>query len=197
MREVLRPGRVAVLVIGLALLAGCGGDGDPESSSTVSDPLAGYPKGPIREFIIPGGDNAVPEYGREATPRERRQASRVIQQWIRARAARDFVEECRFFSRGYIRALVAEDAEIVSEGRVKTCPQALAYFGPQASGDFKNTLAGPVDSLRVPSTDPAQPASNQGFALYHGKDGTDYVIPVEREEGEWLVAKAAPLSRGG
>jgi len=188
---------MAALVVGLTLLAGCGGDRDSGSSSESSNPLAGYPEGPIREFIIPGGDNAVPEYGREATPRERWQASRVIQKWMRARAARDFGEECRLFSRGYIRALVAEDAEIVSEGEVKTCPQALAYFGSEASGDFKNTLAGPVDSLRVPGIDPAQPASNQGFALYHGKDGTDYVIPVEREDGRWLVAKAAPLSREG
>ncbi|MFL5340392.1 MAG: hypothetical protein ACJ8F7_09595 [Gemmataceae bacterium] len=177
-----------VLLVMAALAVGCGSEGGPVRS-TATDPLAGYPKGPTREFIVPGGDNAMPEYGREAAAMERKQASALIQRWMRARAARDFVDECRYFSRRFIRHFVTGDAEVVSEGRVKTCPQALAYFGSDASGDFKNTLTGPIDSLRV--------AKGLGFAQYHGKGGIDWEIPVNKEDGTWRVAKAAPVNEEG
>jgi hypothetical protein len=190
MGEVMKWGSALAIAAVLAILVGCGGDsatGDP--ASTASDPLAGYPKGPTREFIVPGGDNAVPLYGREATQSERDQASKVIQKWMVARAARHFTVECRYFSRGYLQTLVAGDAEQVTDGRVTTCPQALAYFGDDASGDFKNRLGGPIDSLRV--------GAGQGYAQYHGNDGIDYELPVEKERGRWLVAEAAPISEEG
>ena len=186
----------------VGLLPGCGG-GD-SSGGTASEPLSAYPKGPTREFIEPYGDNAIPLYGREGTPAELRQASAVIHKWMRARAARDFVEECRYFSRSYIQTLVQGDAEVVTDGRVKTCPHALAYFGSQASGDFKNTLNGPIDSLRVPPVPSKGRAqgqepviTNQGFAQYHGRDGVDYEIPMNRERGRWRVSAAAPLDQEG
>src|SRR4051794_32222341 len=114
MGEVMKWGPVLAITAVFAILVGCGGGsatGDP--GSTASDPLAGYPKGPTREFIVPGGDNAVPLYGREATPTERGQATRLIEKWMVARAARHFTIECRYFSRGYLETLVAGDAEQV------------------------------------------------------------------------------------
>lgn len=179
---------LALLLAGAALLCGCGGSSSGETSSTASDPLAGAPPGPTREFIVPGGDNAVPLYGREATAAERRQASAVIHRWMRARAAKDWREDCRYFSKKYVKLLVA-DAHGVSEGRVKTCPQALAFFGPNASGDYVNTLSGPIDSLRV--------SDGLGFAQWHGKDGIDWEVPMDKEGGSWLVGKAAPISQEG
>jgi hypothetical protein len=128
-------------------------------------------------------------FGREASDVERAQASRVIEAWMRARAVKDWAEDCRYFSRRYIRALVVEDAMKVSKGKVQTCPQALAYFGPQASGDYKNTLSGPIDSLRV--------QKGQGYALYHGRDGHDWMIPMGKEDGKWWVAIAAPIKGEG
>jgi hypothetical protein len=197
MGEVVKLGLALALVAAVASMAGCG-DGGSSQSSTLSDPLAGYPKGPTRGFIIPGGDNAVPLYGREATVTERAQASAIVQKWMAARAAKRFSEECRYFSRSYIKALVTEDAEKVTEGRVKTCPQALAYFGPQASGDFKNTLTGPIDSLRAPTEKSAHSLNaDQGFALFHGKGGSDYEIPMNREGGKWWVGAATPIPRAG
>jgi hypothetical protein len=187
MGEAMKPGTALVLFVLAASAPGCGGGGD--SGSTASDPFAGYPKGPTREFIVPGGDNAVPEYGHEATTAERKQASAVIQKWMQARAAKNFVEECRYFARDAIKSLVAEDAEVVSGGKVKTCPQALVYFGSKASGDFKNTLTGPIDSLRV--------SGDHGFAQYHGKGGIDWELGVAREGGKWWVAGTAPINQEG
>jgi len=178
-----------VLALVLAVAAsGCGGSGasTTEDSRTVSDPLAEYPEGPTREFIVPGGDNAVQTFGREATLAERKQASRVIHKWMRARAAQDWKKDCSYFSRRYAKELTA-DAHEVSEGQVKSCPAALAYFGHVASGDYKNNLSGPIDSLRV--------GDGHGYAQYHGRDGKDWVIAVEREDGRWKVSIATALDR--
>jgi hypothetical protein len=197
MGEVVRFGATLVLIAWLGVAIRCGSSKDMVAG-TAGDLQTGQPKSRAGEFIVPGGDNAVPEYGREATAAERRQASAVIQMWMRARAAKDFVEECRYFSRSFLNSFVAGDAAVVSEGRVKTCPQALAYFGSNASGDFRNTLTGSIDSLRVPTGRSApSSAPGQGFAQYHGKGDTDYEVPMHRERGAWWVAAAAPLSQEG
>jgi hypothetical protein len=185
----MRLGLALALVALAAVAAGCGARAGEGTTSTASDPLAGYPKGPTREFIEPGGDNSVPLFGHEASPAERKQASVVLERWMQAREARNFARECSYFARKYVKALVVDDAQQVSEGKVKTCPQALAYFGSNASGNFKDTLTGPIGSLRISGV--------QGFAQYHGNDGVDYEIPMKREGRRWLVSLAAPISRAG
>jgi len=182
-------GRLVAAVALLLLLAAIGGCGSDSSSSGEEQEEAFYPwvKGPSREFLVPDGDNLVQTFGREASKAEREQASRVITEWMKARAAKDWKKDCSYFSRKYIHSLVAEDATKVSGGKVATCPQALAYFGPQASGDYKNTLAGPIDSLRV--------RESQAYAQYHGRDGKDWIVPMEKEGGKWWVSTAAPIDR--
>lgn len=183
--------RKLVLVLGLGLLVsllGCGGGSDDQSTTT-EEPLYPWLKGPSREFLIRDYDNAVQIFGHEASKAEREQASRVIEAFMRARAARDFKKECTYFSRRYIKALVKEDALIVSKGKAKTCPQALAYFGSAASGDFKNTMNGPISSLRVRNSE------ERGYAQYHGLNGRDWIVPVDRENGRWWVSLAAPIDR--
>lgn len=176
-------GAVAVLLT----TAGCGGSDDEVSSSTVGALSSyDYVKGPTREFLVPGGDNIVQLFGHEASPASREEASQAIHAWMRARAVQDWRKACDLFSRKHSKALVL-DANGVSEGKVKTCPQALAYFGHRASGDYVNNLAGPIDSLRV--------EKKLGWAQYHGRDGKDWIVPVERDNGRWMVATATPLDR--
>lgn len=188
MGGVMRLKAVIALLLVVALAAGCGG-GDSSTVAEQTGPAPLYPwlKGPTREFLIREGDNAVQIFGREASKAERDQASEVIQAWMKARAAQDWAKDCSYFSRHYIRILVAEDAVKVSKGKVKNCPQALAFFGHLASGSYKNNLTGPIDSLRV--------GDGHGYAQYHGSDGHDWVIPVEREDGKWLIANSTPLGR--
>jgi hypothetical protein len=197
MRE--RPG----FIWGLALLAlavvavGCGSD----SSTAGSEETAGdekevlYPriKGPAREFIIPGGDNQVQFFGPEATPAEREKASKVIHAWMKARVAEDWRLDCKYLSRYYIKILVA-DANGVSEGKVKNCPQALEYFGDAASGTSGNTLTGPIDSLLIRKTREGGISELEAFAQWHGPE-RDWVLPLRREEGIWRVDIASPLDR--
>jgi hypothetical protein len=178
-----------ILVLLILLAAGCGGS--ERMGSTQGEEMAtaqgNHLTGPTREFFIPFGDNIVQEFGREATKAEREQASRTIAAWMRARAAQDWKRDCTYFSRGYTHNLVATDATKVTGGKVKNCPQALAYFGHKASGSYKNNLTGPIDSLRA--------GKGHGYAQYHGNDGHDWIIPMQREDGKWWVANATPIGR--
>lgn len=145
---------------------------------------------------MPGGDNVVQTFGQEATPKERAEATALLSAWLRARAAKDWGRDCSYFSRAYAK-LIAEDAHGVTDGEVKeTCPAALAFFKGQASGNFVNTLSGgSIDSLRVGEGDGIDGPAQLGFAQYHGNDGKDWVVPLEREAGDWKVSKATPLNR--
>jgi hypothetical protein len=180
---------LSLFVCGMGLIAACGGGEATDGAETTVKQERLYPwlKGPSREFLIRGGDNAIQTFGREATKAERERANAVIQAWMKARAAQDWAKDCSYMSRKYIHTLVATDAVSVSGGKVKNCPQALDYFGHQASGSYKNNLAGPIDSLRV--------GEGHGYAQYHGNDGHDWVIAVDREDGKWLIGIAAPIGR--
>jgi hypothetical protein len=190
-------GKVRGFLLLMALLAscavvaiGCGGDqatGEPEPEAEQEQQLYPWLKGPSREFLIRDGDNAVQTFGREATRAEREQANAVIQAWMKARAVQDWKRDCSYFSRKYVHQLVTTDATQVTNGRVKTCPQALAYFGHEASGSYKNNLTGPIDSLRV--------GPEHGYAQYHGNDGHDWVLTMEKEDGKWWLAIASPIGR--
>jgi len=180
---------VGLLACSIGAVAGCGGGEATGETETTAQQERLYPwlKGPSRQFLIRGGDNAIQTFGREATKAEREQASRTIAAWMKARAAQAWAKDCSYLSRKYIRTLVAEDAVNVSHGKVKNCPQALAYFGHLASTSYKNNLSGPIDSLRV--------GEGHGYAQYHGNDGHDWVISVDRERGRWWVGIAAPIGR--
>ena len=189
---------IALALVAVAAL-GCGG-GD---STTASDTVAGKPrlypwlKGPTREFLVPaGGDNVVQTFGREATAEERAAATAVVSAWLKARAAKDWKRDCSYFSRAYAKLLTV-DAHGVTDGKVKSCAEALAYFKGNASGNYVNNLGGSIDSLRVGK---GQGVSGEfpvfiGYAQYHGTDGKDWVVPLELEGGEWKIAKATPINR--
>ena len=181
-----------LMLIALIVLAvGCG-DG-ASSGAEASDETSGkserpYPSvhGPGREFLIPGGDNLVQTFGDEASSGERARASQVIQAWMKVRVAKNWATDCKYLSRGYSKALV-KDAHEVSKGKVTNCPQALDYFGPDASGTSGNTLTGPIDSLRVKGP--------RAFAQWHGPQQIDWVLPMRIEGETWKVESASPIER--
>jgi hypothetical protein len=180
---------VMLAALGVAVaLAGCGGS-DSNAAETVAGkpPLYPWLKGPSREFLVRDGDNAVQIYGQEASAAEREEASRIIHKWMRARAAQAWTKDCSYFASSFAKPLT-EDAHGVSGGKVQTCPQALAFFGHQASGGYKNTFAGrSIVSFRI--------GEGRGYAQYHGNDGHDWVVVMVRENGKWLVAVSTPLGR--
>jgi hypothetical protein len=188
-------GRKLALVASLVALvgiAGCGnGSGeDPGSTVAAAQQERIYPNvhGPTREFLIRDGDNVVQMFGTEGTPAQRRAVTTLLRGWMRARAAAAWSKDCSYLHRGFIHELVI-DAHHVSGGKVHNCPQALAFFGHEASGNLKNTFAGQkVVSLRLQGV--------RGYAQYHGNEGRhDWVVPVRREGAQWKVMIASPLGR--
>jgi hypothetical protein len=178
----------------VAAAIGCGSDSSTGSSETTTKEVL-YPriKGPGREFIIPGGDNVTQFFGTEATATERENASKVVHVWMKARVAEDWPADCSYLASEYKKSLV-NDAYLVSERKVKTCPQALEFFGDDASGKTGNTLTGPIDSLRIRNTITGK-SEKEAFAQYHGRNGIDWLLPMRRENGEWKVSSASPVER--
>lgn len=177
-----------LLLLLLAAIGGCGSDSGTGGGETETEPTRMYPRvhGPSREFLIPGGDNAVQFFGQEASAAEREKASRVIHAWMAARVAENWKADCTYLSAGYSRTLV-NDARTVSQGKATTCPQALGFFGEGASGTSGNTLTGPIDSLRV--------KGKRAFAQWHGPKRIDWALPMKIEGGTWKVESASPIER--
>lgn len=175
------PGLLLVLAV---LAVGCGSGGSTSEIGKGKDPFAGYPKGPTRQFILPGSDNVVQEFGREATAAERQQASVVVGAWLRARARGEWMNACSHMHKGTISSALGAAARYGDD--LTTCPRALALLTRQAEPPRDN-IKGGVASLRI--------ESGQGFAQYHGKDGRDWILSVRREDGSWRVADLAPIER--
>lgn len=174
----------------LSSAGGCGGDSTaPRREDTVDWSI--YPPGPTRQFVIPGGDNAVQIFGHEGTAAERKTASSVINAWLRVRKAKNWAKDCSYFSASYAESLVT-DGHDVTNGKVKNCPEALAYFKGYASGAGHDTLEGVIDSLRV---DTNRAGHTAAYAQWHGTDGNDYVLPLEKEHGVWKIAHSRPFNR--
>jgi hypothetical protein len=189
---------VTIFVTG-ALLAASTGCGSAEAEGgAVTSPhdwkervereLYASVEGPARSFIVSGVVNEAVIFGQEASVPERKQASRMVVGWMRARSKAAWTKDCSFMSESYKKPLV-KDAHSVTNGKVTSCPQALAYFGPEVSGNLVNTTTGPIDSLRA--------QGKRGFALYHGRGGIDWSVRMERGKGKWWVAQGAPAALNG
>jgi hypothetical protein len=176
-----------ILVTLLLAAVGCGSDSGTGGGETEAKAERMYPRvhGPSREFLIPGGDNLVQFFGQEASAAERERASRAIYAWMRARVAKEWAEDCKYLSQVYTRSLV-NDARKVSSGKATSCPQALAFFGPEASGTSGNTLTGPIDSFRVRGV--------MAYAQWHGPE-EDWILSLRNENGQWKIENAGPLAR--
>ncbi|HEY3435319.1 MAG TPA: hypothetical protein VGK41_06675 [Solirubrobacterales bacterium] len=183
-----------LVMLALAIVAiGCGGDSSTGAEESVGEGRE-YPwvTGVAREFLVPEGDNLVQSFGEEGTAAEREEASKVVHAWMKARVAEDWTTVCGFLSRPYVKNLLW-DVRGVTEGRVKTCPGALEYFGENAVGKSGNSLTGPIDSLRVKGPDDVE-TEWEAWAQWHGAT-KDWVLPLEREGGVWKVASASPVDR--
>jgi ABC-type phosphate transport system substrate-binding protein len=163
--------RVAFLLAALTLVlivAGCGGG---SSSSSGSSPEAE----PSAQFLRKKGSNTIAEFGKEAAAAEREEANVVVTKSLKARQAADFKTQCETLSIGGIKGIPG------AENR-KGCPAALKTTATPLSASKEartDTLDGPIVALRVKGKD--------GYALYHGNDGQDYAVPLEKENGAWMV----------
>jgi hypothetical protein len=155
----------------LPALAGCGGAGT--SSSTSSGEASGET---VKSFIKKGQPNVLPKFGHEAPAKEREQANVVVTESLEARAAADFATQCKTLDKTGLAGIPGVKGE-------SECPAALKKYAEPLSKTKKartNTLDGPIDVLMV--------KGNLGYALYHGNDGKDYAVPLEKEDGKWKIS---------
>jgi hypothetical protein len=161
----------ALICLGL-LAGGCGG-GSASSATESSSSANGEASA---AFIKKGHVNAIPKFGQEASEEEREAVNAIVVENLKARAAADFAAQCKTLGAKGM-------AEVPGAKNQQTCAKALKKFAEPLSGTEKareNTLKGSIAALRV--------KGDKGWALYHGNNGKDYALPLEKEGGTWKVS---------
>jgi hypothetical protein len=180
---------MSVLVAVALALVGCGGG----SNSPTSDPPSGIPGGqvsgePSAGFVVPNGNNEVAEFGHEAGSAVRQAASKVLAQNLKARQAANFALQCSSLTIAAMREITAR---VTTEMAQHYCPSDLkekALPLSASKGTREDTLTGSIAALRR--------EGKRAFALYHGSDGNNYAMLMEREAGAWKVGSIVTIELG-
>jgi hypothetical protein len=167
----------AVTLIAVALVvAGCGG-GSSGSEATAATTAGSSTAGDATaQFLKPGETNPTVEFGKEASAALREEASKVVSKSLKAREAAAFETQCQTLSLKAIHTVPGGNNR-------KVCPAALKKLATPLSKSTKarkDTLSGPIAAMRV--------KEGEGYALWHGSDGKDYSVQLEKEGGSWKVA---------
>lgn len=192
-------------------IAACGGDdsGDSTAASTATtteEPVPGQSSSDEQEgsggesggsdgssqgegsaaFLTPGGDNSIQQYGAEADDEEREAASAAVLAYMEARADSDWEAVCEHMADATLEPF-EEFTDKTGQLKGKKCPEILETLtGSAPASSRTNMAADGVASFRF--------EDDQGFALYHGTDGTDYFLPLVKENGQWKVGALAPTA---
>ncbi len=109
----------------------------------------------------------------------------MLTAYMRARASDEWGKECRFLARSTaapLRELAASSPGLGGKG----CGAILkALEGGTPPSTRADSMREGVASLRA--------KGDRGFALYHGRQGVDYLMPMVREGGAWRVGALAPI----
>ena len=177
---------VAVAMLAAVLIAGCGsGSSSSSDSSSASSASASEPS---KEFNDPEGIKGiepVATFGKESGESERQKASAVLAESLTARQEGDFATQCATLSKQTLETAfshgegAADAAKCVAELESVSTPLA------KTESVRADTLEGEIAALRV--------KGNRAFALYHGNDGNDYAVPMEKEGGTWKVGSVVTL----
>lgn len=135
-------------------------------------------------FRVPGGDNSIQNFGEEPDESELEAAETVLNDFLEARAKRNWAGMCANLAEAAVaplEELAARSSQLKSSGCAAILKSLLSR-GPASAG--ANTMTEGLASLRVDG--------EQAFALYHGSDGADYFVPMAEEGGEWKVGALAP-----
>jgi hypothetical protein len=203
----MRPQALFALLLALALTVGlsaCGGGEDSsteasssstagERSTSTAPPPAFLERaetsaktaaerrtaGRAAAFVAPESDNSVPTFGSEAAAPERDQAEAALKAYLQARASEDWASACRGLAKS-----VRQGYEKLSKGKDLGCAPVLATLSKGT--DLSDPLVGPLLSLRVKGAN--------AFALFYGPAHQQYMVPMNREAGEWRPTQSAPIA---
>lgn len=156
-----------------------GGNGSSEDDSG-GDSSAGEGSAAFR---TPGGDNSIQDYGDEADSDQREAAEAAIVAYLDARAAGDWDKSCEYLAAAAVEPL-EELAESSPQLKGKGCAAIIGALSAQLPASSRaNPVTEGIASLRF--------EDERGFALFHGRDGVDFFLPVVEEDGEWKVGALA------
>jgi hypothetical protein len=173
---------IALAAMATLLLVGCGGGGSTSVGTTSS---SGGAAEPSKEFQDPEGAKGpepVATFGKESGDAEREEASAVLAKNLTAREKADFATQCETLGKRGLEVVLGK-SKVAAQSK---CQKELKKLAEPLAGskEFRiDTLSGEVAALRV--------KGSQAYALYHGSDGQDYAMPMERESGEWKVGSIA------
>jgi len=138
-----------------------------------------------RPFRVPGGDNSIQTFGGEAAAAEREAVTATLRAYLEAREAGEWARACREMSGEMIKSL-EQLVEKAPRFEGKGCAEIIGALSAGSSPRMRaNPMAGDVASLRV--------ERERGFALFKGKDGKGYFMPLARDGDEWKIASLAPV----
>lgn len=191
---------VAGVIACLLFVTGCGGgsdgtsSGESSASSTTASPTtttsadngskssADKNAEPSAEFVGKGENGKLAKAGKEASVADREAASKVLEESFEAREAKAWAAQCGTLT---AKAVKTVEEEAAKEGKAKGCASSLESIGKTAPQSIlENPMTEPIAALRI--------NGGEAFAFFHGTGGKDYVIPMEKENGEWKVSGLAP-----
>jgi hypothetical protein len=173
-------------------LASCGSDGDSGSTAgsqpqggdgtAAVDPQPGG-EGAAAEFRVKGGDNSIQEFGAEASGSELDEAAAALNGFLDARVAGEWSKACSHLTKATaasFQQLAFGSEELAGKGCGPVL-QALSEGVPKAT--LEEAAEAEAGALRIDG--------DRSFLLYHGAGGTDYAIPMGREDDDWKVGALA------
>jgi hypothetical protein len=138
--------------------------------------------GAAASFRTQGGDNSIPDYGREANAAERARAAAALAGFLRARANGEWSRVCTYLTGPTRKQLVVFGK--ASKGLNGCGPILTALSSGPAASRTDPVIYG-VAALRV--------KANKAFALFYGPKGSKYVMPMLSEGGVWKMSQLAPM----
>lgn len=157
-------------------------EGNDDSSSSGGGQASTAGEGSA-SFRTKGGDNSIQDYGDEAAESEREAAEGNIDAYLGARANGDWKKSCEYLAKAAIQPL-EQLAESSPQLKGKGCAAIIGALSAQLPASSRaNPLVSGVASLRI--------EGDRGFALFHGPRGTNFFIPLVKEDGEWKVGALA------
>jgi hypothetical protein len=171
----------AAAALSLCGLAACGSSGSGDSQSGAFTPHHHEDSGGgSAQFIVPGADNSVQEYGAEADAAEFGEIAAVFHNFFDARAEGKWAAACTYLAPSTARHY---ERLVASSGRAKdkSCAAILPVVMSRVPiADLREEAAqADVGAVRV--------KGKQAFVIYTGAEGKVAADSILKEHGAWGV----------
>jgi hypothetical protein len=164
---------LALMTLVAAAMIGCGSSGSSSQSSSNTKAAVAAPGKPFT------GPKELTKFGKPGSPSDIQAASKVLAENLEAREKADFAGQCASLNASTQTEITGAKKSAERLGECPTKLEGMASPLSKTAGTRKDTFDGSIDELRVQGA--------KAWALYHGNDGKNYAIPLQREAGSWKV----------